>query len=109
MTKYILARFVLLIPVLIGVSVVTFSLIRLVPGDPVTVILGPDARVRPEDMAAIRAKYGLDDPAPIQYARWMGHVLTGDLGTACCPRCWSACWRRSNATRSPTTSPRSPR
>src|SRR5258708_9040701 len=80
MPKYILARVVLLIPVLIGVSVVTFSLIRLVPGDPVTVILGPDARVRPEDMAAIRAKYGLDHPAPIQYARCMGHVVTGDLG-----------------------------
>src|SRR6266571_2003979 len=82
MAKYILARFVLLIPVLIGVSVVTFSLIRLVPGDPVTVILGPDVRVRPEDMAAIRAKYGLDEPPPIQYARWMGHVVSGDLGTS---------------------------
>src|SRR5258708_20889380 len=82
MTKSLLARLVLLVPVLIGVSIVTFSLIRLVPGDPVTVILGPDVRVRPEDMAAIRAKYGLDEPPPVQYLRWMGHVVSGDLGTS---------------------------
>src|SRR5260370_24968380 len=82
MAKYILARFVLLIAVMIGVSVGRFSIIELLPGDPVSVLLGPDARVRREDMAAIRTKYGLDAPAPIQYARWMGHVLTGDLGTS---------------------------
>jgi peptide/nickel transport system permease protein len=79
MTKYLFARFVLLVPVLIGVSIVTFTLIRLVPGDPVSVILGPDVRVRVEDMAAIRAKYGLDEPPPVQYVRWMGRVLSGDL------------------------------
>jgi peptide/nickel transport system permease protein len=46
------------------------------------VVLGPDARARPEDVAAIRAAFGLDEPAPLQYARWIGHVLTGDLGTS---------------------------
>jgi peptide/nickel transport system permease protein len=79
---YLLARLALLVPVLFGVSVVTFSLIRLVPGDPVAVVLGPDSRARPEDVAAIRAAFGLDEPAPVQYVRWMGHVLTGDLGTS---------------------------
>jgi peptide/nickel transport system permease protein len=82
MRRYLLARFVLLVPVLFGVSVVTFSLIRLVPGDPVSVVLGPDARARPEDIAAIRAAFGLDEPAPLQYVRWVGHLLTGDLGTS---------------------------
>jgi peptide/nickel transport system permease protein len=82
MRAYLIARLVLLVPVLFGVSVVTFSLIRLVPGDPVAVVLGPDARARPEDVAAIRAAFGLDEPAPLQYARWIGHVLTGDLGTS---------------------------
>jgi peptide/nickel transport system permease protein len=80
--KYLLARLALVVPVLFGVSLVTFSLIRLVPGDPVTVVLGPDSRARPEDIAAIRAAFGLDEPPPVQYARWMGHVLTGDLGTS---------------------------
>jgi len=69
-----------MLPVLFGVSVVTFALIRLVPGDPVAVALGPDSRARPEDIAAIRAAYGLDEPQPMQYVRWMGHVLSGDLG-----------------------------
>jgi peptide/nickel transport system permease protein len=82
MRKYLLARFVLVLPVLLGVSVVTFSLIRLVPGDPVAVVLGPDARATPEQIAAIRTSYGLDDPAPVQYARWLGRVVSGDLGTS---------------------------
>src|SRR6478672_4233883 len=82
MARYLVARLVLLLPVLLGVSVVTFALIRLVPGDPVTVVLGPDSRARPEDIAAIRAAFGLDEPPPLQYARWMGHILTGDLGTS---------------------------
>jgi peptide/nickel transport system permease protein len=79
---YLLARLALVMPVLFGVSLVTFSLIRLVPGDPVTVVLGPDARTTPEQVAAIRAAFGLDEPAPVQYVRWMGHVLSGDLGTS---------------------------
>jgi peptide/nickel transport system permease protein len=79
---YLLARVALLVPVLFGVSVVTFALIRLVPGDPVAVVLGPDSRARPEDIAAIRAAFGLDEPPPLQYVRWMGHVLRGDLGTS---------------------------
>jgi peptide/nickel transport system permease protein len=80
--KYLLARLVLVIPVLLGVSLVTFSLIRLVPGDPVSVILGPDVRVTPQEVANIRAQYGLDEPPPVQYARWMGKLLSGDLGTS---------------------------
>jgi peptide/nickel transport system permease protein len=79
---YLLARLALVLPVLLGVSLVTFSLIRLVPGDPVTVVLGPDARTTPEQVAAIRTAFGLDEPAPIQYVRWMGRILSGDLGTS---------------------------
>jgi peptide/nickel transport system permease protein len=45
-------------------------------------VLGPDSRARPEDIAAIRAAFGLDEPPPLQYVRWMGHVLRGDLGTS---------------------------
>jgi peptide/nickel transport system permease protein len=78
----LLARVALLVPVLVGVSLVTFALIRLVPGDPVAVALGPDSRARPEDIAAIRAAFGLDEPPPLQYVRWMSHVLSGDLGTS---------------------------
>jgi peptide/nickel transport system permease protein len=79
---YLLARLTLLVPVLLGVSIVTFSLIRLVPGDPVSVVLGPDARTTPEQVAAIRTAFGLDQPAPVQYVRWLGQILSGDLGTS---------------------------
>jgi peptide/nickel transport system permease protein len=82
MRTYLLARLALVVPVLIGVSIVTFSLIRLVPGDPVTVVLGPDVRTTPEQIQAIRTAFGLDQPAPIQYVTWMGHILRGDLGTS---------------------------
>ena len=67
---------------LVGVSIVTFSLIRLVPGDPVAVVLGPDSRTTPEQIAAIRTAFGLDQPPPLQYVRWMGQILSGDLGTS---------------------------
>jgi len=82
MGKYLLTRIALLVPVLLGVSLVTFSLIRLVPGDPVDVIIGPDARVSAERKAEIRQSFGLNDPAPVQYARWLGKVLSGDIGTS---------------------------
>jgi peptide/nickel transport system permease protein len=69
-----------MIPVLFGVSLVTFIIIRSIPGDPVQVLLGADRRTTPEQIAAIRASYGLDQPLPVQYLKWLGHVLTGDLG-----------------------------
>ncbi|MBV9328157.1 MAG: ABC transporter permease [Chloroflexi bacterium] len=82
MARYVLARIVLLVPVLIGVSLVTFSLIRLVPGDPVAVVLGSETQATPQQVAAIRAAFGLDEPAPLQYVHWLGRVLSGDLGTS---------------------------
>jgi peptide/nickel transport system permease protein len=78
--KYILGRVVLLVPVLLGVSVITFLLLRLIPGDAVLVALGADSRATPEQIAAIRKAYGLDQPLPVQYARWLGRAVRGDLG-----------------------------
>jgi peptide/nickel transport system permease protein len=78
--KYIAGRLVLLVPVLLGISIVTFALIRLAPGDAVLIALGADSRASPEQVAAIRRAYGLDQPVPVQYARWLGRVVQGDLG-----------------------------
>jgi len=69
-----------MIPVLLGVSLVTFLIVRFIPGDPVTVLLGADRRSTPEQIEAIRRSYGLDKSYPEQYVRWLYHVLTGDLG-----------------------------
>lgn len=78
MTQYILRRLVSLIPVLLGVSIVVFALIRMIPGDPVIVMLGE--RARPEDVERVRAELGFDQPIYAQYIEWMGRVLRGDLG-----------------------------
>jgi peptide/nickel transport system permease protein len=80
MLKFIIRRVLLMIPILLGVSLVTFIIVRSIPGDPVRVLLGADARSTPEQIANIRRSYGLDQPLPVQYLRWLQHVVTGDLG-----------------------------
>ncbi len=78
MAQYIARRLLALIPVLIGVSIVVFLLIRMIPGDPVVVMLGEKARL--EDVERVRREMGLDRPIYIQYFEWMARVLRGDLG-----------------------------
>lgn len=80
MLAFILRRVVLMVPILIGVSVLVFTLIHMVPGDPVRVMIGTEQRASPEQVAAIRRSYGLDQSKPVQYLKWMSHVVRGDLG-----------------------------
>jgi peptide/nickel transport system permease protein len=82
MLAFILRRLALLVPVLLGVSIVVFSLIRLIPGDPASIAIGADRRLSVEQRERVRKAYGLDQPLPVQYAKWMGHVLRGDLGNS---------------------------
>lgn len=78
MRKYILKRLLSMIPAIFVVSVVIFLIIHLTPGDPAAVMLGDQAD--PEAIAALREALGLNDPLPVQYLRWLGGVLQGDLG-----------------------------
>jgi peptide/nickel transport system permease protein len=78
MFRFIVRRLVLSIPILLLVSIMVFGLIHLIPGDPVTVILGQEAT--PEAAVALRHELGLDQPLVIQYVTWLSHVLRGDLG-----------------------------
>lgn len=78
MTRYIILRLAALVPILLGTSLVSFSLIHLVPGDPVTAMLGLEADA--QAIAALRAKLALDQPFLVQYLTWLFHVVTGDLG-----------------------------
>ena len=75
---YIARRLVVLVPTLFFVSVLIFSLQKLLPGDAALALAGEEHD--PAAVAAIRAKYHLDRPAPVQYAIWMAKVLRGDLG-----------------------------
>lgn len=80
MFTYIGRRLLSSIPVLLMASFAIFALIRVLPGDPVSVLAGPDAR--DEVLLAVREKYGLDKPLLVQYWIWGSMVLSGDLGTS---------------------------
>ena len=68
--------------ILFGVSVLSFLMIRLVPGDAVQIMLGANAEITPERVEALRAQVGLDRPMVEQYFVWIGDLLTGDFGTS---------------------------
>jgi peptide/nickel transport system permease protein len=78
MKKYIAKRLWSLVPVMFVVATLVFFLVHLTPGDPASVILGPDASQ--EAVAELRARLGLDKPLPVQFVRWFGQVVQGDLG-----------------------------
>jgi peptide/nickel transport system permease protein len=80
MARFLLRRLLLAIPILFGVSIVVFITIKLIPGDPVSTLLGPNAT--PQARADLTSRLGLNDPVPIQYLHWLWSVLHGDFGTS---------------------------
>jgi peptide/nickel transport system permease protein len=78
MLAYALRRLLMIVPVLVGISVIVFLVIWLIPGDPAHAILGTFAT--PENVKSLNAELGLDRPLPEQYLIWIGNVLTGDFG-----------------------------
>ena len=78
MTRYIIRRLVLMVPVAFLVSVIIFALLRITPGDPVTVLFGEEPD--PSVIASLRHVYGLDRPLPVQYLAWISRMLQGDMG-----------------------------
>jgi len=79
MLRFVLTKLALLIPTFIGVTLFTFFMIRLIPGDPIQVLVG-ERGIDPARHAMLRAEYGLDRPIYEQYAIYIGNVLQGDLG-----------------------------
>lgn len=80
MGRYVARRAAQAVVVMLGVSVLVFALVHLVPGDPVRAALG--TRYDPEIAAQLRARTGLDQPLVTQYLNWLGRALTGDLGVS---------------------------
>jgi peptide/nickel transport system permease protein len=80
MGKFLLRRAAEAIPTLIGVAAVVFILVRVVPGDPIAMMISPGAS--DADIAALRALYGLDKSILEQFVIWAGHAVTGDFGTS---------------------------
>ena len=82
MRRYVLVRTLSILPTLVGVSVAVFLMIRLIPGTIVDQMIGTEGTYSEQSMRALRAFFGLDQPIHVQYVRWLGRVLRGDLGTS---------------------------
>src|SRR5215211_2471554 len=80
MAAYLLRRVLLMVPTLLGVSIIVFLSIRLIPGDLVVVLSGMRGDISPEHRAALRRDLGLDQPITVQYVDWLGGVARGDFG-----------------------------
>jgi len=78
MSRYMVQRLIMLVPVLLGITVVTFAMLRLIPGDPCRVMLGE--RATAQMCADFNERMGFNDPLYTQFARYMGNLLRGDLG-----------------------------
>ncbi len=80
MTTYVIKRFFLMVLTLIGMSILIFALLRLVPGNIADILFDSAGFVDPAQKAQIEKELGLDKPIPVQYLAWMGGLLQGDLG-----------------------------
>ena len=82
MAKYTIKKILGMIPMLLIITFIIYWLLDLTPGDPVSYLMDPEAlaRLTAEQVAALRAQYGLDDPFFIRYFKWLGRLLTGDFG-----------------------------
>ena len=80
MAYYLVNRIVQFVLVLFFLSVIVFTIVRLIPGDPAAVMLGTEAT--PQVLAQIRQEMGLDQPIPVQYVKWLENVLAGNFGTS---------------------------
>jgi peptide/nickel transport system permease protein len=79
---YVVARILSIVPALLGVSVAVFLLVRLIPGTVVDQMVGTEGAYSEESMRALRSFFGLDQPIYVQYVRWLGMLLRGDLGVS---------------------------
>ncbi len=80
MSRFVARRLIQAIPTFFGITLLSFSVLRLAPGDPIALLSAGSQNVSAADLAAMRAAYGLDQPIPIQYLSWLRHLLSGDLG-----------------------------
>jgi len=78
--KYIFKRLLYMVTTLFGVSIITFVILRVIPGNPIVMMLPPQATQ--QDILELKAQYGLDKPIPIQYGIWLKDVVRGDFGAS---------------------------
>jgi peptide/nickel transport system permease protein len=84
MWRYVGRRLLLAIPTLLGASIIVFAMVHLAPGDPIAAVMPVDASQ--EQIDAVKKAYGFDQPLPVQYLKWLGRMVTGDLGKSIATR-----------------------
>jgi peptide/nickel transport system permease protein len=82
MTRYVLRRLAQMVPLFLGITVVLFAVIQAAPGGPEAALLESDRFIDPAVIEAYRERLGVDQPVPVQYVRWLGSALRGDLGVS---------------------------
>src|SRR5512147_3021603 len=80
MASYVIKRVLVLIPTLLGISIIIFLVMRLIPGDTISAMIGTQFKLTEAQAATLRAYYGLDKPLPEQYWLWLTAALRGDFG-----------------------------
>ncbi len=81
MLTYIIRRLLIAIPVFLGITVLLYILVSITPdGGPLAAYLGPGKHISAQQLAVLRAKFGLDQPIPVRYVKWLGALVRGDLG-----------------------------
>ena len=80
MTRYLVGRLIEFVPLLFGLSAILFLVLALAPGDPIDLMLASGPRTQSVDLAELKQAYGLDQPIPIRYVKWLVRLLHGDLG-----------------------------
>ncbi len=79
---YILKRLLLMIPMILGITIISFAVMKMAPGDPVSLVTDMNPNINEEAIKRIRAHYGLDEPWHIQYFKWLRNMLKLDFGTS---------------------------
>jgi len=80
MSKYILKRLILMIPVLLGITIISFSVMKVAPGDPVSLVTDLNPNMNEEAIKRIRDHYGLNEPVHVQYYKWLRNMVMLDFG-----------------------------
>ncbi|MBE4909370.1 ABC transporter permease [Bacillus luteolus] len=80
MVTYIIRRIIMAIPLLIGITILSFAIVKMAPGGATTLLMDPN--IKPADLEKFYEKYGLNDPIHIQYGKWLGNMVQGDFGTS---------------------------
>lgn len=80
MLRFIARRLLIAVPILLGVSLLTFTFANLAPGDPISALVRPGSDVKPRDVEKLKEALGLNKPLPERYVTWLGQVVQGNLG-----------------------------